>query len=600
MECYVNPDSDHGKCTLMPNAVEFTPDRDLEQAFFRMVIDFPDWEDDCYILMPACAYNGNRIRRVVRKYPPMYHPEETGETLMTEVPALNPDGSGEIQVTAGDMATPCVGIFNRHSREGFLLFTEQQVGGKNLGFTVKKGQVTVSFPANRTDLYRFCRPHETGGDTGIQVQAGETVRSAYQIHQFPCEDIPGFYREFFGRRKMLLRDDRAPSLYTENLWNLLEDFYNTTVWSGEYYGDAMKNWRVGWGGSVKTSFAMLKSGTEQSKERARLTLDYLCSHQAPSGFYYGKISKGIIEDDSFGVPGMEKLHLIRRSADAMYFLFKHFFVEQPKPAWVESARRCADAFVTLFERYGTFGQFVDVETGDMRVSDTFSGVMAVGGLALAGKFFGESRYLEAAKAAMNHYETLFAETGITNGGPGEILGAPDSETAFAMLESAVVLYEVEEDARWLSLAETAACYCSSWVVTYAFRFPEGSEFHRLNINTVGSIFANVQNKHSAPGICTMSGDCLYKLYKFTGKEAYLELIKDIVYFIPQCVSTEEQPIYSWDKVPRKLPAGYINERVNMSDWEGPNCVGGVFYGTCWPGESLLLTFAELMVYDEMK
>ena len=604
MKYYVNLAADHGKCTLMPDAVEFTPDRDLEQAFFRMEMDFPEWEDDCYIMMPACAYNGNRFRRVDRKYPPMYLPEETGETLMTNIPALNPDGSGEIQVTSGDMATPCVGIFNRHSQEGFLLFTEQQVCSKNLGFSVKKGHVTVSFPANRTLFYRFCHPYRTNGDTGIPVKAGKTIRSTYRIHQFPCADIPQFYREFFKRRKLLLRDDRAAFRYTRELWDLMEEHFNTANWSGEYYAEASKIWSPGWVGGGISSLPLLKEGGSLSKERARQTLDYMCGHQAPSGFFYGYIRDGILEDDSHHTPGMENLHLIRKSADVLYFLFKHFAVEKPKPAWVESARRCADAFVTLFARYGTFGQFVDVETGDMRVSDTFSGVMAVGGLATAAKYFDEPRYLETAKAAMSHYETLFAATGVTNGGPGEILGAPDSETAFAMLESAVVLYEADGDARWLSLAETAACYCSSWVVTYAYRFPEGCEFHRLKINTVGSVFANVQNKHSAPGICTMSGDSLYKLYKFTGNEAYLELIKDIAFFIPQCVSTEERPIYTWNASwggpSRKLPAGYINERVNMSDWEGPDCVGGVFYATCWPETSLTLSFIELMCYDEMK
>ena len=34
------------------------------------------------------------------------------------------------------------------------------------------------------------------------------------------------------------------------------------------------------------------------------------------------------------------------------------------------------------------------------------------------------------------------QAGVTVGGPGEILKCPDSESAFAMLESFIVLYEV--------------------------------------------------------------------------------------------------------------------------------------------------------------
>jgi hypothetical protein len=49
-------------------------------------------------------------------------------------------------------------------------------------------------------------------------------------------------------------------------------------------------------------------------------------------------------------------------------------------------------------------------------------------------------------------------------------------------------------------------------MTYSYRFPESSEFARLNINTVGSVFANIQNKpHS---ICTINRYMRYKKNKY--------------------------------------------------------------------------------------
>ena len=113
------------------------------------------------------------------------------------------------------------------------------------------------------------------------------------------------------------------------------------------------------------------------------------------------------------------------------------------------------------------------------------------------------------------------------------------------------------------------------------------------------MFANIQNKHASPGICTLSGDSILKLYRYTKKEAYLELIKDIAYFIPQCVATDARPIYSWSTVPEKLTEGFICERVNTSDWQTAQCVGGVFNHSCWPETSLILSFAELMTQEEM-
>ena len=125
--------------------------------------------------------------------------------------------------------------------------------------------------------------------------------------------------------------------------------------------------------------------------------------------------------------------------------------------------------------------------------------------------------------------------------------------------------------------------------------------------TVGSVFANIQNKHSAPGICTLSGDSLYKLWQWTEDELYLELLKDIALPLGQYISMDDDPIYDWNISPEdrdsgdpakmekhRMPQGFINERVNMSDWEGDDHIGGVFHGSCWSETSNLLTLAEVI------
>jgi len=308
----------------------------------------------------------------------------------------------------------------------------------------------------------------------------------------------------------------------------------------------------------------------------------MCRHQGKSGLYHGLIKDGIVKDDSFSYEGMEKAHLVRKSADALYFLFKNLtVVPKVKEQWRESAKKCADALCELYEKHGSFCQFVNVDTLHVFAHGTSSAAIGCAALAKAHEFFDDERYVDVARKALESYYSEWKQTGITNGGPCEILSAPDSECAFGLLESCVVLYETDGDGKWLEYAKDVAHFCSSWVVTYTYKFPENSQFAIHKINTVGSVFANVQNKHSAPGICTLSGDSLLKLYRYTKDEKYLELVKDIAYFIPQCVSTAEKPIYSWNEPPIKLDEGFINERVNMSDWEGSQKVGAVFYGFCW-------------------
>lgn len=603
MKYEINCGSEYGSCILEKDEIIFEAKKDYDEVFFTLDLAFPEWEEDCYVMMPACAYNGNRLKRVVRSYPPKYQPEEAGigcEPIMSDVPALNPDGSGRMEVTAGDMAVPCVGLFNRAEKQGFFIFTEQEVKGKNIGFTLEAGKLCISYPSNRADMYRFCRPHDMSGESGIPVKEGEKVCSKYKIHTFDCGDIPEFYEKFFALRKSLMSDERAPFAYTNELWDIMETHFNRDNFSGEYYAEMSKKWQSGWTGGGMSTYPLLKRGNALSKERSVKTLDFVANHQGASGFYYSIVENGVIRDDSFYTKGMENSHLIRRSADVLYFWFKNFSATEPKKEWIESARKCADAFVRLFEKYGKFGQIVNVETGELMVEcSSATGAMAPAALAKAWEYFGEEKYIKTAREALDYYWDLFVSTGITNGGPGDMLSAPDSESAFGLLESCVVLYETDKNPKWLKYAETAAQYCSSWVVTYSYKFPENSEFDRLKINTVGSIFANVQNKHSAPGICTLSGDSLLKLYKYTGNREYLELIKDIAYFMPQCVSTDARPIYSWDNPPQKLEEGYICERVNMSDWETEKCVGGVFNFSCWCETSVTLSFIELMTDEHM-
>ncbi len=595
-------DSRFGLCALRENEIVFTAEQDAEAALFSMEIDFDAWNDDCFILMPACAYNGNRFPKFKDEYPPMYTPETAGMArtgLITDVPALHPDGSGKIEVTAGDMAVPCVGVFDRQNKKSFFLFTGQEVKGKNIGFTVESGKFTLSYPANREYHYRMCRLEKLDIDTGISVKKGEQITSPYKIYTDACADMAEFYAQFFKLRKSLLGDKHAEFLYTKALWDIMEKHFNDYNFSGEYYAEMSKIWQCGWAGGGMSTYPLLKYGTALSKARAVQTIDYYTEKQAPTGFYYGYIKEGVSKDDSFDKGGLRDIHMVRKSADLLYFFFKNITATEPKNKWLAGARKCADAYVKLFERYGNFGQFVNIETGDMVVDGTFAGAIAPAALAKSYEYFGEEKYLTTAKDALDYYFDLFMQMGMTTGGPGEILAAPDSESAFGLLESCIAVYEADGADKWLSYAETIANYCSSWVVSYAYKFPEGSEFNRLGINAVGSVFANVQNKHSSPGICTLSGDSILKLYRYTKKEEYLEFIKDIAYFIPQCLSTEARPIYSWSYEPKQLTEGFICERVNMSDWESPHCVGGVFNHSCWPETSLILSFVELMTQEEM-
>lgn len=238
------------------------------------------------------------------------------------------------------------------------------------------------------------------------------------------------------RWAILMEDGLPLHLSFSEQFAIQREKFNRYNWraKGRFYGvgitdEGTQIWQPGWVGGGMSSYALMKLGGETEWERGMDTLRHLFRTQAKSGLFHGVYgADGKVGNDGFGCEAAKSWVLIRKSADILHFLFKHFRLMQER------------------ER----------------------------------------------------------------------------------------------------------------------------EFGRLNMKTVGSVFANVQNKHSAPGICTLSGDSLYKLYRWTKDERYLQMLREISLTISQYMSRQDRPIYSRDEVPEALLPGVICERVNMSDWEGEN------------------------------
>ncbi|MDR1891568.1 MAG: hypothetical protein LBQ48_00940 [Oscillospiraceae bacterium] len=587
-------------CDIQPEKAVFTPR--VELLRFVMKLDFTfDANGDEYILFPASVYDGNRFAMLDKK---VFAPEDMFPdmplTVFPTAPHLNRDGSGDIRIKTGNVSVPCCGVFSRSRKKAFLVFTTQGIenglgnaekGQNNFGMSYTKGCFTIFYPGT--------------GDFTFPV--GSRVEIPYKLLEFDCESITAFYRVFFENRKIMEMPCERPLAPDWNeIFSVQEDKYNRMNWYENLgcYGCSIlggdpRCWQPGWTGGAISSYPLLKLGGRETKERAIKTLEFLFKTQRKSGFFTSMIKNDdSSHDDFFGYKSDAKqhVHLIRKSADVLYYLFKHFLLMQEvPPSFEEGTKKLADAFVKLWDTYGQFGQFVDSNTGKLLAGNSASGGIAPAGLAAAYRYFQNTDYLRVAEASARMMYERDICAGVTGGGPGDAIQSPDSESAFALLESYVALYEETKNPDYLKMAQDTAHLCSSWVVAYNFRFPSKSEFARLGIRSVGTVFANVKNKHSAPGICTYSGECLRRLWKYTGDALYMELLKDIYLAIPQCMSTEERPVYNHSvQPPTASPPGFACERVNTSDWEGYGMVGNIWGLSTWPEVSLMLTIAEIV------
>lgn len=566
-----------------------------------------------YVLFPACAYNGNKFDVLKKDYPPKFLPEEASvdmDIVITDVPRLEKDGSGKIQVTTGDVSTPCVGVFVEKEKKATFVYTIQEIDGENIGLGYEMGKISLTYPALREEIYRWPHMHKN-----TAPYCDKEVEIPYKVVEAECASIEEFFALYFKNRKIMGMDDTRPVVLSdEEQFEIQRDKFNNMGWTGEYYDlDGKGQWQPGWCGGGISSYALMKLGGPLERERAIKTLKFMYDNQAPSGLLYGSINQ---RGDMPYLYDGEKAVLVRKSGDALYFTIKHFELmtkEEITDELYQRTKKLADRFVTIWETYGQFGQFLGCDTGRIIAGNSTSGAIVPAALVYAYRFFGEEKYLEVAKASAEMMMQRDALKGYTTGGPGEILQGPDSESAGALLESVVALYETTKEEKWLEYAKFMVHLVSSWTVSYNYKFIPESEFYKLDMKTIGSVFANVQNKHSAPGFCTLSGVSLYKVYRWTGNEMYKELYEDVTRTVSQYMSTEARPIYSWDvpkdasllnddslrAEPEKLPSGFICERVNMSDWESRRCIGGVFNGSCWCESTNLLILAEKEIEQKM-
>jgi len=318
---------------------------------------------------------------------------------------------------------------------------------------------------------------------------------------------------------------------------------------------AYSTWQHGWCGGFGLSWPLLAAGNAQSHERALHSIAFgLDGGQAPSGFFHAVSDGRRWYDDGFTAPlpgraadpeaarGHPRWHLVRRTADTLFYLTKQIAwvdlrrsresraasgdaTSAADPRWIKAARRAADALAGLWDRHRQMGQIVDIETGDLIVGGSSAAGLAPAALAAAADLFREPRYLQVARDAGRFFFERFVAAGLTCGGPGDALQCPDSESAAALVESFVTLYEITGDRAWVERARAAAHLFATWVFSYN-NPPAAPGTAPDDIRMVGAVIPDAQNLAGGPGPVLLAGDALLRLYRATGERAFLELLRD--------------------------------------------------------------------------
>lgn len=599
----------------------FTALRDLHQAGVAVAFDQYDWTSDNYLLIPASVYNGNRQRIVNRAYAmgldsTDYYRKDLALTS-NPIPQLSPEfgAPSRLEVLVNNTATPAIACLKRKQKRGLLLLTDQGIERNGMvldhGLIVEESRdrsvasLVVSAPGVRSRKPEFIGFSESP-DRGITVHKGETIQLKLTILDFPCEDVPELLAHFARNRKIHTKTaaprDLMPmsEVFSQMVRNIDERYYEGA--EGSFYCPENADWMsYGWVGGLINTYPMLALGDAVHAARVRHTFDFaLPRAKGASGYYYDVLNadgKVLYRDAAMQHP---EIGLTRKNADVLYWMVKQFQLlklqgKEVKPAWEEAVRWLADAFVRTWQEEGTWGNYINVETGEIAVYNTTGGAMAVAGLTLAAGYYKNPVYLQIAREAAADYYEGFVLVGFTSGGCGDILQNADSETAIALTTSLMTLFESTEDSIYLKQAADLAHLCATWTVSFDYRLPDETPLAKLGANLTGAVWASTQNKHGAPGFCTQSGDALFKLYRATGDTLYAELLRDIIHAHTEGIQ----------------PNGKITERLTYCDADsrgsrgdggqtGWNETNGALMSLEIPGLYLLTDKKQLYAFDAVR
>ena len=596
----------------------------------------PAWSTANYVLIPGAVYAGNRFSALRRPYPP--HIRDLGQNGhrlhldIGDVPRLSAEpGRSHLDQTSLDAAVPGMGLYFPARRQAWLWLTPQASAHGPYGFElIENAERTAAEILLLTPGFIHPIPDDPDAEPGIgklsavhlhpenarpaSLGAGDSLQLRFELHQFECPDAAGLFTRLFQHRNNLFREPARPApevLPFSAAWDLVARKHNADNWHegrGLYRiglawlpGQYTQFWQNGWVGGGATAYAMAQEGDAVARTRAGRNLDFIfTSGLSPHGLFKAIMGEdGIWKGD--GCEGWdEPWSLVRRQGDTLFFVIRQLLLhrergEETPAAWGAAAESSAAALCGGWGQAGEFGFEINYETGRLMIRGSTSGALIPGALVLAAQYFREPRFLAVARAAATHYRDHDLAWGVTTGGPGDAVQAPDGESIFSLIESFILLHEHTREPGWLEAARQACHQAASWAISYPYRFPSSSALSALGIDACGALLANAQNKCGVPGICTLSGQGILRTFRASGEVQLLDLLRDIAHALPQYVSRADRPIPArlpWAHPLPHLPAGWICERVNLTpSW--PEALGEQSAYSCWCEVALMLTWCDL-------
>ena len=353
----------------------------------------------------------------------------------------------------------------------------------------------------------------------MRLEKGTTKTIVAYLHVSEVEPHHGALQHFLAKAWQMAERHSSGGLDPETLWRLGVSYAKESLWveEGTFKGfscgllptDDEKGWyhwpykgekyAIGWTGqnaslanSLLTDY--LKTGDKSSLDKGLACLDVWANRCVlPNGLFV------IHYDYILGQMKEETIDACHLSAAAQNLfeatdLAKKCKMERPN--YEEVALGICRFVRDDQQENGVYGRGWTFD-GQCVIREGTVGCFLVPPMIEACRRTGDNSFLTSAIRAYNHYLEQLYDDGYTTAGALDTW-CIDKESSYPLLCSALKLYHVTGDRRYLDDAVHISFYLSTWLWHYTGVYPPDDDFTRYGYQTLGGTSVSTQHRHLDP------------------------------------------------------------------------------------------------------
>ncbi|MGN1473000.1 MAG: hypothetical protein ACI4WZ_02910 [Eubacteriales bacterium] len=318
----------------------------------------------------------------------------------------------------------------------------------------------------------------------------------------------------------LFRYQHMVKITPAEMAEMMKDPYYTEL------GRFDERFEIGWADQNLMNARMLavdalRRGDQGQLKTAVGIFDAFCATQRPNGLCFTLYEQNYDPNaEKTATPDCCNLGWGASEAVRMFRLLQKNGIE--KPEYLRFARGICDFFCTHYENEYGFGKSFYMDGTPAQKLGSIGGFLISALLDLYDTC-GEKKYLDCARTAHDFYYRRDLD-GFTCTAGALDCASIDKETAYPFVVSSLALYRITGEPLYLTRAQKAAYYFTSWMFFYDVLYPNGSEFTEYGYHTTGGTAISAEH-HAIDSWGSVIVPELCELTRLTGDQKWEKIAK---------------------------------------------------------------------------